>query len=1133
MGSATETAAAAEGPVPAAEPPPESTPATSADPGPTPLAQPPLKEIRLAIVMYGGVSLAIYMNGVSQELFHLVRATASSAPPSPGSRDDQGIPSATTLSSTEPVYRALAELMDSDVDDRELNLDQADSLDRHPALVRFVIDVVSGSSAGGINGIFLAKALANDQPLEPLGKLWVDQGDISKLLNDKRSVKDLPKEQQSSVKPETPPPSLLNGRRMYLELLQAMTDMELPISTDGTRSRLADELDLWVTTTDLQGLLLPIRLSNRVTWERRYRTVFHFKYARGVGADDTTNDFHQGNNPFLAFAARSTSSFPWAFQPVELDDIHETVLAFPQYRSAAGAAGADPSAWAQAWDGFYNDYRGNRLTGDGPGPGSIPFTQRAFGDGGALDNKPFTYATSTLLRRHADVPVDRKLLFVEPDPGHPEWEKDVGERPDALENFLKQGVLLPRQEVIREDLQALFDRNRVIGKVDTILEELDSVVTAQSGEGDALRAELDVSAGANRVGQDAATVRERGTGYAGYQRLRVEAVTDDLAALVTRAAGLPDEPEIVDAVRHLVVAWRQDNYSDSAIQAVGGSPDNRRPRSEFLYQFDLGYRLRRLNLLQRRIDRLWRLEQAAERMLEGAGLTFPATPDVQNEFRDELIRTKVRVNDAYYLLRSAGRALRQRPSDPGEAGPQASPAVPPPQPSISDLLKATGVTLDVLRKILSRPSGPARREAARNQYERTPEVRQAFIDLGTKIAADLGTARGAATSVIEEALGPHPAGVGRQTARDYLVRTYNSFEEYDAVAFPLLYASDAGEADIVEVIRVSPMDAMSLVNSDEPGTPPKLTGTKYMHFGAFLSREWRQRDILWGRLDAADILLNTLLAPDATDDHRKEQAGRLLAHAQRVIVDEQITRAEREEIAGLLANVVNQSRTAGPVDERQLLKILKGTDPPLNARTVTVLKAIAGDAGLLVEYVKDSASEIEPLPRKDSLEVMGRGAHIMGDVLKGVAQTRGKSGLGLPFIWLSRIGALFAGAVEAATPRSYLHLLWRHWLALLLIFEVLAIAGGSLLSAPGVVQFGVTALLVTLAAGLLVWSLSQYIRKRKWWVIPVVLVVLLFAGLVTLAVLELLHLGRSNSWIPIFGQGVPTPSPTGGPSPSP
>ena len=34
------------------------------------------QEVRLAVVMYGGVSLAIYMNGVTQELWHLVRATA-------------------------------------------------------------------------------------------------------------------------------------------------------------------------------------------------------------------------------------------------------------------------------------------------------------------------------------------------------------------------------------------------------------------------------------------------------------------------------------------------------------------------------------------------------------------------------------------------------------------------------------------------------------------------------------------------------------------------------------------------------------------------------------------------------------------------------------------------------------------------------------------------------------------------------------------------------------------------------------------------------------------------------------------------------------------------------------------------
>ena len=34
------------------------------------------QEVRFAIVMYGGVSLAIYINGIAQELLRLVRATA-------------------------------------------------------------------------------------------------------------------------------------------------------------------------------------------------------------------------------------------------------------------------------------------------------------------------------------------------------------------------------------------------------------------------------------------------------------------------------------------------------------------------------------------------------------------------------------------------------------------------------------------------------------------------------------------------------------------------------------------------------------------------------------------------------------------------------------------------------------------------------------------------------------------------------------------------------------------------------------------------------------------------------------------------------------------------------------------------
>jgi hypothetical protein len=54
------------------------------------------QEVRFAVVMYGGVSLAIYINGIAQELLHLVRATA----PDPADRTK---PLAASVDGTEAV----------------------------------------------------------------------------------------------------------------------------------------------------------------------------------------------------------------------------------------------------------------------------------------------------------------------------------------------------------------------------------------------------------------------------------------------------------------------------------------------------------------------------------------------------------------------------------------------------------------------------------------------------------------------------------------------------------------------------------------------------------------------------------------------------------------------------------------------------------------------------------------------------------------------------------------------------------------------------------------------------------------------------------------------------------------------
>ncbi len=83
---------------------------------------------------------------------------------------------------------------------------------------------------GGINAVFLAKALANDQKMDQLREMWVREGDIAKLLNDKESDKELGLGQQ------TPPRSLLNSRRMYYKLLDSLYEMDRQSSERDAKS---------------------------------------------------------------------------------------------------------------------------------------------------------------------------------------------------------------------------------------------------------------------------------------------------------------------------------------------------------------------------------------------------------------------------------------------------------------------------------------------------------------------------------------------------------------------------------------------------------------------------------------------------------------------------------------------------------------------------------------------------------------------------------------------------------------------------------------------------------------------------------------------------------------------------------
>ena len=85
-------------------------------------------------------------------------------------------------------------------------------------------------------------------------------------------------------------------------------------------------------------------------------------------------------------------------------------------------------------------------------------------------------------------------------------------------------------------------------------------------------------------------------------------------------------------------------------------------------------------------------------------------------------------------------------------------------------------------------------------------------------------------------------------------RMYTQFEFRDMFIHPVEVIGDMGERTPIDIVRVSPKDATFLCSDSSR----KLAGDTLFHFGGFLKKEWRANDIMWGRLDAAELIVRTL-----------------------------------------------------------------------------------------------------------------------------------------------------------------------------------------------------------------------------------------------------------------------------------
>ena len=82
-----------------------------------------------------------------------------------------------------------------------------------------------------------------------------------------------------------------------------------------------------------------------------------------------------------------------------------------------------------------------------------------------------------MLTRHAELPVARKLVYVEPSPEHLRGLTQAA-RPDAIDNSIAALITLPRYETVREDLERVVERNVRIERLKHVIQDIEAHLAA-------------------------------------------------------------------------------------------------------------------------------------------------------------------------------------------------------------------------------------------------------------------------------------------------------------------------------------------------------------------------------------------------------------------------------------------------------------------------------------------------------------------------------------------------------------------------------------------------------------------------------------------------------------------------------
>ncbi len=544
------------------------------------------KELRLSLICYGGVSLTVYMHGVTKEIWHMLRSSRSF-------HDEDN-----SSDGSEKIYQQILQNIERDTGIK----------------LRIITDIIAGSSAGGINGVFLSKAITSGQSLDPLTDLWLDMADVDKLLDpDARPLsrfskfwatplvwlalrrkggaveKSVSKDSRNEVAHKlsklirarwfAPP---FGGEQFTAMLLNAMDSMKnapmrTPLLPPG------QPLDLFVTVTDFYGHDERLRLNSPATVsETEHRLTLHFASCDSKECEILTDQLSNGIE--LVFAARSTASFPGAFPPFTAREL-ETVL-------------------ARRGDTWHNKVNFLKRT--------LPYHHKlgtsentVLIDGSVLNNAPFKQAIGALRNRPARREVDRRFVYIDPSPRQDVIEEEIMGRklPGFFSTIFGASSNIPRQQPIRDSLENIQAKSDRILRMQIITDhlkvEIENKIEDMLGSTFLLSHPNPARIAKWRLAAHQKSGIVSGISFAAYGHLKIAGIVDDIIILARQTIPCAS-PDFYSELKSSL--WRELENRGLDIMTPKKGRGISKTAFSFFKDHDLRFRIRRMRFLARHLS---------------------------------------------------------------------------------------------------------------------------------------------------------------------------------------------------------------------------------------------------------------------------------------------------------------------------------------------------------------------------------------------------------------------------------------------------------------------------------------------------------------------------------------------------